>query len=250
MKVAALVFRFRVLVFVLLYLLGFFPPWEWGVRNGSNGTLWLAASTLFARSGWISLAEATVMVTAVAWASLVMGTILRVWGTAYLGHGVMRDAAMQGGRFVTAGPYRYLRNPLYLGAWWLACGASILMPPGGAGFFLIAFSIFVLFLISSEERFLTIKLGDAYVQYRRLVPRLLPHVSTVAIISAERPEWGQAAFAETYPIAFTVCFAIFSWRYNARVLIQCLLICYGLSLVVRAFMTRTAGLIGEGKISG
>jgi protein-S-isoprenylcysteine O-methyltransferase Ste14 len=240
MKVRALVFRFRVLVFVLLYLLGFFPPWEWGVRDRSNGTLWLASSTLLARSGWISLAAATVMVTAVALACLVIGTLLRVWGTAYLGHGIMRDTEMQGGRFVATGPYRYVRNPLYLGAWLLACGASILMPPGGAGFFLIAFSILVLFLVSSEERFLSIRLGDAYEQYRRRVPRLLPHASGVAVTSAERPEWAQAALAETYPIAFTVCFAIFSWRYNARILIQCLLICYGLSLIVRAFMTRTA----------
>jgi protein-S-isoprenylcysteine O-methyltransferase Ste14 len=237
MKVRALVFRFRVLFFVLLYLLGFFPPWQWGVRDRSNGTLWLASSTLFARSGWISLAAATVMVTAAALACLVMGTILRVWGT-----------AMQGGRFVAAGPYRYVRNPLYLGAWLLACGASILMPPGGACFFLIAFGLFVLFLISSEEGFLSIKLGDAYEQYRRRVPRLLPHGRAVAFTAATRPEWAQAALAETYPIAFTVCFAIFAWRYNERVLIQCLLICYGLSLVVRAFMTRTAA--GEGTISG
>jgi protein-S-isoprenylcysteine O-methyltransferase Ste14 len=237
MKVAALLFRFRVLVYVLLYVLGFFPLWEWGARNG---TLWLAASTLFARSGWISLEAATLVMTAVAMACLVMGTILRVWGTAYLGHGVMRDTAMQGGRFVAAGPYRYVRNPLYMGAWLLACAASILMPPGGAGFFLIAFAVFVLFLISSEERFLSSKLGDAYEQYRRRVPSLLPHRRAIVVTSAERPEWVQAALAETYPIAFTVCFAIFAWRYNARVLTQCLLICYGVSLVVRAFMTRSA----------
>ena len=239
MKVAALVFRFRVLVLVLLYVLGFFPPWEWGLRNGTNGTLWLASSTLFARSGWISLGAATVVVTAIALACLVMGTILRVWGTAYLGRGVMRDTAMQGCRFVAAGPYRYVRNPLHLGAWLLACGASILMPPGGAVFFLIAFVLFVLFLVSNEERFLSIKLGHAYEQYRRRVPRLLPHRRAVAVTSAERLEWVQAALAENYPVAFTVCFAIFAWRYNARVLIQCLLICYGLSLVVRAFMTRS-----------
>jgi protein-S-isoprenylcysteine O-methyltransferase Ste14 len=240
MKVATLVFRFRILVFVLLYLLGFFPPWEWGTRNGSNNTLWLAASTFFARSGWISLAAATVAVTAFALACLVMGTILRVWGTAYLGHGVMRDTTMQGGRFVAAGPYRYVRNPLYLGAWFGASGAAILMPPGGACFFLIAFSLFVRFLIASEEGFLSMKLGDVYEQYRRSVSRLLPYRTTFAVTAAARPEWAQAALAETYPIAFTVCFAILAWRYNARVLIQCLLICYGLSLVVRAFMTRTA----------
>ena len=139
-------------MFVLLYVLGFFPPWESGLRNGSNGTLWLAASTFFARSGWISLAAATVVVTAVALGSLAMGTILRVWH-AHLGHGVMRDTAMQGGRFVAAGPYRYVRNPLYLGAWLLACGASILMPPGGAGFFRLPSSSSFSFLFPARSVF-------------------------------------------------------------------------------------------------
>jgi protein-S-isoprenylcysteine O-methyltransferase Ste14 len=195
MKIAAPIFHFRALVFVLLYLLGFFPPWGWGVGNASNSTAWLASSTLLARSGWISLAAATVMVTSAALACLLTGTVLRVWGTA------MQDFPV--------------REPLYLGTWWLACGASILMPPGGAGFFLVAFSIFVLFLAYNEERFLSVKLGP-------------------------RTKWAQVAFAETYPIGFTVCFAVFAWRYNARVLIQCLLICYGLSLVARAFTNRSA----------
>jgi hypothetical protein len=31
---------------------------------------------------------------------------------------------------------------------------------------------------------------------------------------------------------------VFAWRYNARILIQCLLICYGVSLVIRAMLRR------------
>ena len=80
MNASALVFRFRVFIFVLLYFVGFFPPWDF--RSGSRGTLWLAASTLLARTGWIGLAAATLAVTLAALACLVAGTILRVWGTA------------------------------------------------------------------------------------------------------------------------------------------------------------------------
>ena len=94
MNAAALLFRFRVFIFVLLYLLGFLPPWEF--RNGSHGTLWLAASTWLARTGWIGLAGATLVVTLLSLSCLVVGAVLRVWGTAYLGSGVMRDSAMQG----------------------------------------------------------------------------------------------------------------------------------------------------------
>jgi protein-S-isoprenylcysteine O-methyltransferase Ste14 len=234
MSAAALAFRFRVFLFVLLYVLGFFPPWD--LSGGSHSTLWLAASTLLARSGWISLSSATLAVTLIALACLVAGALLRVWGTAYLGSGVMRDSVLHGEGLVAAGPYRHLRNPLYFGSWLLALGASILMPLDGGLFFLPAFSVFVLLLITTEERFLSAKLGNAYQQYRRLVPRLLPRFAADAAPATARPHWVQAVLAEIYPIAFTLCFGVLAWRYNARVLIQCLLICYGLSLVVRAMI--------------
>jgi protein-S-isoprenylcysteine O-methyltransferase Ste14 len=238
MSAAALAFRFRVFIFVLLYVLGFLPPWDYS--SAGRSTLWLAASTLLARSGWISLASATLAVTFAALACLVAGASLRLWGTAYLGSGVMRDSALQGEGLVAAGPYRHLRNPLYLGSWLLALGTSILMPGDGAGFFLIAYSIFVFFLITTEERFLSAKLGNAYQEYVRLVPRWLPRITASTGASEARPHWLQAVLAETYPIAFTLCFAALAWRYNARVLMQCLLICYGASLVARALIKRPA----------
>ena len=138
-----------------------------------------------------------------------------------------------------------MRNPLYLGSWLLAIGVSILMPPSGAAFFLPAFSIFVLILISAEERFLAAKQGDVYQQYRRRVRRLLPRMAAGKIAQSPRPQWRQAFLAETYPIAITFCFAVFAWRYNARILIQCVLICYGLSLVVRARKSATDGRKGR-----
>ena len=187
MKTAALAFRFRLAIFLLLYLLGFLAPWGATFRGGSEGTLWLAASTLAARSGWIGLAAATVTVTLIALACLALGAMLRVWGTAYLGSGVMRGAVMQSDRLVAAGPYRYLRNPLYLGSWLLAIATSLLMPPSGAAFFLPAFSLFTLFLISAEERFLAAQLGDVYQQYCRRVPRLWPRLGAADAISPARP---------------------------------------------------------------
>jgi protein-S-isoprenylcysteine O-methyltransferase Ste14 len=240
MNVSALAFRFRVLIFLLLYLLGFLPPWGALARGGSAGTLWLAVSTLAARTGSISLAAATVTVTLIALICLALGAILRVCGTAYLGSGVMSGAVMHGERLVAAGPYRYLRNPLYLGSWLLGIATAILMPPSGAAFFLLAFSAFTLFLIFAEERFLTSQLGDVYQEYCRRVPRLWPRIEAGDGISPARPHWLQALPAETYPIAFTLCFAIFAWRYNARILIQCLLICYGFSLIIRALTKRPA----------
>jgi protein-S-isoprenylcysteine O-methyltransferase Ste14 len=230
MRAAASLFRFRVPIFLFLYLVGFAARWG----RDTSGTLWLAASTLLARTGWIGLAQATLTVTIGALVCLLLGAMLRVWGTAYLGSGIMQGARMQGEQFVASGPYRYVRNPLYLGAWLLAVGASILMPLSGALLFLPAFSFFALFLILNEERFLLANQPGIYEQYRRRVPRLIPRFRPADGFATVSPRWLQAVLAETYPIAFSLCFATLAWRYNAHILIRCLLVCYGLSLVVRA----------------
>ena len=121
----------------------------------------------------------------------------------------------------------------------MALGVSVLMPPSGAAFFLVAFSAFVLLLIRAEERFLSAKQGEVYQQYCRSVPRLWPRLwpepaGSHPAPSAAPPRWVQALLAETYPVSITLCFAVLAWRYNARILVQCVLICYGVSLVVRA----------------
>ncbi|HEY6766380.1 MAG TPA: hypothetical protein VI386_16605, partial [Candidatus Sulfotelmatobacter sp.] len=112
-------------------------------------------------------------------------------------------------------------------------------------FFLVAYSVFVLLLIRAEERFLSTKQGDVYQQYRQNVPRLWPRLWTrtagsQAAPSAARPRWVQALWAETYPVAITLCFAALAWRYNARILVRCVLISYGVSLVVRALTGKGA----------
>jgi protein-S-isoprenylcysteine O-methyltransferase Ste14 len=239
MSAGELAFRFRSLIFPLLYLLGFLSPWERLYRDASHDTLWLFASTLLARSGWIGLESATIAVTMAALTCLGLGAIFRVWGTAYLGSGVMSGFAMRGDQVVAAGPYRYMRNPLYLGGWLLAAGVSNLMPPSGAAFLLVSYSIFALILIFAEEHFLAAKQGEGYRQYCRHVPRLLPQIAPGGFPSSEQPRWVQALLAEIYPVGFTLCFAIFAWRYNARILIKCLLICYGLSLISRALIRQT-----------
>ena len=151
-------FRLRVAVMVLLHVIGFLAPWNY-FGGGSRGTLWLAASTLLARTGVVSLAAASRTVTLLGLLCLVIATALRVCGTAWLSPGIMRDTTMHGERLVAAGPYRYLRNPLYLGILILSLPTSLLMPPDGAAFFLLAISAFLLFLIHTEEAFLTQRLG-------------------------------------------------------------------------------------------
>lgn len=219
---------------VALYLIGFLTPWARLLNVGPESTLWLSLSTLLARTGWMGLSMATNTVTCVAICCCLAGAVLRVWGTAYLGASVMRNVIMQTGTLVAGGPYRRFRNPLYAGTFVFSLGVSILMPPSGAVFFLIGMALLELLLISGEENLLESRLGDPYREYKRRVPRLLPSVGARVAPSGATPRWLQALAAETYPVAYTICFAVLAWRYNAVILIQALIICYGCSLVIRA----------------
>ena len=62
------------------------------------------------------------------------------------------------------------------------------------------------------------------------MPRVFPAVAT----DGTRPHWLRAIVAEFFPVSFTLCFAVLAWRYNAYLLMRCVAVCFGASLVVRA----------------
>ena len=79
--------------------------------------------------------------------------------------------------FVPTGPYRYVRNPMYIGAALVLAGyglfqrsASVLLLSAG---FLLTMHLFVLLL---EEPGLERRFGDNYVAYKQAVNRWLPRV--------------------------------------------------------------------------
>lgn len=78
-------------------------------------------------------------------------------------------------QLVIAGPYRYVRNPMYIGAGLALLGAAIFYRSGAlalyTGLFLVITHLFVLLY---EEPALTQTFGDAYQQYRTTVRRWLP----------------------------------------------------------------------------
>jgi protein-S-isoprenylcysteine O-methyltransferase Ste14 len=229
-------FRFRMAIIFALYFLGFFAPW---VRLRPSGNLnptrlwsWLAVEA--ARTGIISTNVAYIAVTVAAVALALVGAWLRVWGTAYLGHFVMRNKTVQAGAVMASGPYRHLRNPLNIGLLLNSFAVSILMPVTGAAFFLVGITIFTLRLIGAEEAFQTEQLGEDYAEYRDAVPPILPSVRSRLGASSAKPRWLQSLLAEVYPLGTAVCFVALAWNYDADLLTQCVLVCFGASLIVRA----------------
>jgi protein-S-isoprenylcysteine O-methyltransferase Ste14 len=97
-----------------------------------------------------------------------------VWNFAVVGRGTPGpwDAPS---RFVAAGPYRYVRNPIYLAALLVVLGEAwlFLSPPllAYAGAMAVSFHLFV---TGYEERTLRRRFGGTYLEYRRTVPRWIP----------------------------------------------------------------------------
>jgi protein-S-isoprenylcysteine O-methyltransferase Ste14 len=240
MKAAQFEFRFRIIIILLLYTVGFWAPWTWtaGHYRPPASTAWLAVPTLLNRWGWMRLDEASLLVTSLAVAFGLGGASLRLWGTAYLSASVVHSSAMHGDQVMASGPYRYLRNPLYLGSWLLGLSIAILMPPSGAAVFAVLLAVFYFRLILGEEAFLEGQSGEGYLRYKNHVPRLLPRLRARIPASGGHPQWGTSLVAEIFPVGFSICLAALAWRYQPFLLVQCLLVSFGLSLVTRAFLPK------------
>lgn len=79
--------------------------------------------------------------------------------------------------FVASGPYRYVRNPMYLGAVLALLGGGLVAASPAivllaAGFWLLAHAFVLLY----EEPALARRFGAAYVHYRSQVNRWLPRI--------------------------------------------------------------------------
>ena len=237
MKATALEFRFRFLLGVIIYLLGFIAPWNSFLHLDSIRT-WQLLASWPARNGWIGFSAATIAVLVLGILCAFAGAFLRTWASAYLDPAVVKAGAMHGDSIVASGPYRHLRNPLYFGTMIHTFALALLMPPSGAIFCVVAIALVQLRLIAAEEFFLTAKLGAPYVAYCARVPRLFPSITPRIPASATQPAWPTAFLSEIYMWGVFVSFAALGWRYNSVLIIKGILISLGVSLIARAFLPK------------
>ncbi len=240
MKATAVEFRFRFWILLAIFALGFVAPWDFWLHldgSGPNTHVWGRLAIALSRAS-LNIAAAFNLVLSAGILCALAGAMLRTWGSAYLGPEIMRGRELHGDAVVADGPYRYLRNPLYVGLWLNLLALALLMPPTGAVFTLLLLVAFQLRLILAEEAFLTAKLGNAYFAYCARVPRLMPALRPQVAGSGAHPRWLQASLAEIFLWGTAVSFATLGWRYDAHLLIQCVLVSLGVALVVRGIATQ------------
>jgi len=246
-KASAFEYRFRYALHTLIFVLGFTAPWNYALHvdpTGPNAHLWGILAANMSRLGLGGIATAFDVLLGLGIACALAGAFLRTWGAAYLGANVVKSHTMHTAQsaphtgILQDGPFRYVRNPLYLGTFLHTLALSLLMPESGAILCIIAIAVLQLRLILAEEPFLSARLGTPYAEYCATVPRIVPMLRTRVAPTGLKPRWPQAFLGEIYMWGVAISFAALGWRYNAGLLLQCVLVSLGVALMVRAFSSR------------
>ena len=108
---------------------------------------------------------------------LLIGELTRMWSVSYAG-GETRTTKVGAPSLCTAGPYGYVRNPIYVGNMLMYIGIvllagspnPLLMALTTLAFFVIQYSL----IVSLEEEKLSDLFGDEYSEYQKNVSAILP----------------------------------------------------------------------------
>ncbi|MBD5653887.1 MAG: isoprenylcysteine carboxylmethyltransferase family protein [Candidatus Eremiobacteraeota bacterium] len=105
---------------------------------------------------------------------VVGGYALRVWASSFLAASIVWQQDVQLGDLRVSGPYRFTRNPLYLGNLLQSIGIGLLFPWTATIVIVVLMASYELALVSVEEPFLARHNGASYRAYRNGVARLIP----------------------------------------------------------------------------
>lgn len=106
---------------------------------------------------------------------VLFGEWIRIIGVSYIGAISRTRKNQAGAALVTDGPYGLVRNPLYVGNFFMVCGIAIFT--GVLWFFLLTVALFAAqyhFIVAYEEHFLEQKFPETFPEYKATVPRWLP----------------------------------------------------------------------------
>ncbi len=161
--------------------------------------------------------------------AVALGATIRTWATAYIHSDIVHDMELHSDRLVADGPYRYVRNPLYLGVLLLSAGMGLMASRLGWFVLFAANTLFYTRLAVREEAALAATQGEPYLAYKRAVPRIVPSLTPRLPSSGRTPLWGQAFVGESFMWAFavlTLLYAVTLWSRRMWELTTVILLLY------------------------
>lgn len=139
-----------------------------------------------------------------------VGALIRSWAESYLHSSIVHDAALHGEQLLADGPFRRVRNPLYLGNLFLSVGLGFLACR--SGFFVISIGtlLFIYRLILREEATLLKSQGESYRRYFAAVPRLIPSLLPRVPSGGAKPNWLDGFTGEIFMWGAAAAMAVFT----------------------------------------
>jgi protein-S-isoprenylcysteine O-methyltransferase Ste14 len=163
---------------------------------------------------------------------------VRTWAGAYLRAEVVFDTKVHSDRLVAAGPYRFVRNPLYLGNMILAAGIALLYSRTGAVVLILGNLLIVERLIGREETALIESQGESYRAFLAAVPKLWPAISPRLPPDTLTPHWRQAFLGEAHLWLLALAGFVLAWRMDQRLYFRILALAGVVYFLMRAVTRR------------
>ncbi|MGB6198945.1 MAG: isoprenylcysteine carboxylmethyltransferase family protein [Candidatus Acidiferrales bacterium] len=148
---------------------------------------------------------------------LVVSAALRSWGTAYLQTAVMQSRTVVTDRLLADGPFRHVRNPLYLGNLLMAVGIGLLASRAGFVFLIVAMVVFHYRLILREEAELSATQGESYRAYCARVPRLWFRILPRVPSTGNKAHWLNGILGEVFHWALALGALLYAYSLNIRI---------------------------------
>ena len=137
------------------------------------------------------------------------GAAILTWATAYRLSSPRGDQP-QTVALPVGGPYRYVRNPHYLGYFMIVVALGSFQSRWGFPILIAAETFLFLRLIAREETQLEQQCGGRFREYCRRVPRLLPSRRPRIAADGELPHWRQALGDQAFQWGFVATLAAFA----------------------------------------
>ncbi len=190
-------------MFAALYFAGFFAGGAIAFGRGPVRPAFVAAGSRLGASGPEALLAIATLAVIACWA-------LRVWGAAYLQAAVVWNADALDHRLIVAGPFRYVRDPLYLGSLLLAFGFGALAPPLGFAIVVVSNLIFVAMLVREEATLMRARYGAVYDAYCAAVPSLFPRFTAAEVPGSQpvTPSLAEGLRSEILSAGFAVAMVV------------------------------------------
>lgn len=138
-----------------------------------------------------------------------IGAAILTWATAYR-FPSQKSNQPQTVALLVGGPYRYVRNPHYIGYFLLVVALGSFQSRLGFPTLIAAETLLFLRLIAREEMRLERQCGELFREYCRRVPRLLPSMRPQIAADGELPHWRQAFGNQAFQWGFVATLVAFA----------------------------------------